>query len=593
MLALAINVLANQNHGRIPVSKSTVMASLGDLLTQLDIDNLMDLDPYTTTDLVQDFLDDDIVRRKLHVTPDGQMRYGSALIKLRNIANSSTSAPAPSAFPGGPIPDTKAAYTAAVERITLWLAANTSFMDTSGSGELLATSEDQMRNIMHPTQPDQTVNATGQTATAPGQTAPALGQTAGGAQTAAASAKTIAPVRDVAQIELILDHLDMVDPNTNAMLLEPDNSDIHAKMSRIQGTVFTGDPATFPVFASDVMSKLNSFHAGPIMRALLDHPDIKLADIPNRDCVGGMSHFDNALMAMYNHLKIAVADLTDCRILVEDASKTQNGLRLFKSIMDTKFSPAAKRTALSNARYERPGITLCTGDDVAEFSAKFVSNYRAIDRLSGHTTPEDELQQSLAHAINSSAYDAVKSELMLEKCTTAEALTMLITMENSLRFQDLNSPPIAANAASVERYPSQRSSQRSSPKSDPDTNRDTRPFTRTGKWPEETGDAWRLFCKTVGGRGKEGSPSQNALKQAWKAALSDSGTITRKNRKMMTDAEAAARTNPAPPITASNAVEILPSDSDDSDGFYDDLSNMYTQVKSKSFADAARPPARK
>ena len=32
MLALAINVLANQKHGRIPVSKSTVMASLGDLL---------------------------------------------------------------------------------------------------------------------------------------------------------------------------------------------------------------------------------------------------------------------------------------------------------------------------------------------------------------------------------------------------------------------------------------------------------------------------------------------------------------------------------------------------------------------------------
>ena len=590
-LALAINILANRGHGRMPAMRSAVMVSLAAILSQADIDEVMGLDDYTTLDLVHDFLDDAAVRRTLNMTKEGQMRYGSAFIKLRNIATHYASAPAPSTFPAGPIPTTRDEYTAAVTQITDWLDANTGFMGTSGSGELLATAEDFVRNTMHPNQtPDQTVNATGQTANALGQTANAPGQTAGGDQTAAASIRTIAPVRDMDQIKLIFAKLNMKDANTNAMLLEADNSDIHARMHRIQGTVFTGEPATFPVFAADVMSKLNAFHAGPIMRALLENPDLKITDIPNRDCVGGMSHFDNASMAMYGHLKTAVADLKDCKIIVADASEKQNGVMLFKAIIDKKFSPAAKRAALGEARSQRPLITLCTGDDVATFAANFVSNYRAIDKLSGYTTPEFELQQSLAAAIQSSAYEAVRTNLMLGETSIADALTQLTTMENAIRFQALNAPLVSANAASVERYPSQRTSL----KSDPGTTRDTRPFTRTGKWPEETGDAWRLFCKTVGGRGKEGSPSQNALKQAWKAALSDSGTITRKNRKMMTDAEAAAKTNPAPPTTASYAVDVLPSDSsDDSDGFYDDLSNMYTQIKSKSFADAARAPARK
>ena len=243
--------------------------------------------------------------------------------------------------------------------------------------------------------------------------------------------------------------------------------------------------------------------------------------------------------------------------------------------------------ALGMAEGKHQHIVLNTGDDVATFVATFTTSHRTIDKLNGFPTPEYKLKHTLANAIKSSSYETVRSNLMTGECTFDRALKQLVAMENAIKLQELDTQFTSANVASVERYPKQRASSRF----DNRRSENTRQPSRTKQWTDETKEMWRLYCGYVGGRGKDGTPAQNALKQAWKAALGENGTITSKNIQLMKDAEDAAKTTHTS-FKSMNAVDVFPSDSDESDDFYE-LSNLYTEVSTKSYAKAARSSARK
>ena len=566
MYALALLLHLTAANGRCPAKTTAVMTHTISLFTQTGVDEVGDLAEFTAANLVQDFLGDEAARKALAPDKPGVLAIATALIKLRNLATKVAEAPK---LPEAGLDITAmspAEYKEHKTALTTYLATAQDFMNSTLSGEEVATTLSIVESMMYQTpSTGQPANGAGQPANAPGQPANANpGQPAGNDQTV-----TPPLVQDVDQLKSIMTTLKLTEAQTTAKIA-PDNSDIQPRLAKVKDTPFTGDIADFAAFTSTVMTKLAGFGVVDLMVAITKSQGTKIDDIPVRNCITGGSSFDSSSKAMFSHLIVSIAG-TDLDHYAGAYHEQQNGVLLFKALFDEKGSAAAKVRALKHAKAKRTDITLNVGDDVGKFISDFLSVNRVINDLSRNKEEEDEIRAILADAIMNEAYSLIAGDLRRDAITVGTALEQLRAVESSNMLSELSgksAKQVSANKLTSSHGPSSSFS--------PSSSSFPRKIGKRDKWPENTKNAYMKFCKEVGPL-----PGSDSVKKAWRAALHENGNVTSANSKLM----AAAKTPSGLPASA-NAVDIV-SDTDSED-FYEmqSMSRLYESASaSRSFAD--------